>query len=79
MLARLARLARLGRTCFGAGRRRVGGARVFLRGEEEGGFLEAAGLGEEGDEVFAGVVVVGVEGEGDLEVLDGLGLVVGVG
>ena len=57
----------------------MGGARVFLRGEEEGGFLEAAGLGEEGDEIFAGVVVVGVEGEGDLEVLDGLGLVVGVG
>ena len=75
----LASLGFLGRNCFGAGRRRVGGARVFLRGEEEGGFLEAAGLGEEGDEIFAGVVVVGVEGEGDLEVLDGLGLVVGVG
>lgn len=57
----------------------MGGVRGFLRGEEEGGFAEAAGLGEEGDEIFAGMVVVGVEGEGDLEVLDGLGLVVGVG
>ncbi len=36
-------------------------------------------MGEEGDEIFAGVLVVGVEGEGDLEVFDGLGCVVGVG
>ena len=41
--------------------------------------MEAAGLGEEGDEIFTGMFVVGGEGEGDLEVLDGLGLVVGVG
>jgi len=41
--------------------------------------LETAGLGEEGDEIFAGVLVLGVEGEGDFEVFDGLGLVVGVG